>query len=999
MKKILEKIYPYIAIVLFPIFLVNRLFLEHYLFYGEERGFLNYDFVNYRFNSIWESSHNFGAITTNHFNIFTTGLFWKITTFFNLSWFQSEAFFFYTLILFTLLFSFLTFKKISKNPHAALLLSIIYITTYNYYAIITTTPKLLQALIIPASLFFWLTFKETHKIRYFLLNIVASLLCLGVGINLPQMIGAYSFIFLYILFFDFKRGKRSNAFFFYLPYILNLFAVFLLQVLVLKNTGQVFSFNVFDQSFSATDSVVHEILRFFGGWWDYEGSGGLMYNHMSDYYHSTVGVAVTYLPVILFTLLAFIQKQNIELRNRLIIFAICMLFLAKGGAMPFGELFNQAYTHIEYLKIFREPWAKFIFNFIFAIYVGIAFFFTGISEKFKKLSYGLLAFLLFFQLIPLTLGHVIDHRNLSWKVSDVNIPEYWQSVSDWSKFTTQNKRVLMLPAKLDTAGTLVQNWSPFYFIGYPDEFFIYGDLINSQYNNKEDEYITSNFLKHLNPSLLSLASVEYVIDKKDLVQQKNEKLLGVDSIKEGIDLESKQQYGGLDIYHVKEEYISPRLRTVPLVVQGPKNCSQFFSEHADADFRTTAFIPKNAPKEPLNIEQPQITRISSTEYAINFSKSSSGVSALFFAEAFNTSWKLYDSKELFAKPLPLDNNHYLANCLGNLWLIPQSVTSQNPILYMRFEPQLLYEKAKIMYLVILSVIIALLSIILFKKKSPHPQSRPNEKFSIKLPISLLTPYRSFLLYIPPVVIAYTFLTPRSHHEISTLLVAITWILIIYLYQLPTRVSAIMVYFFLSATIINRLINFKVLAESMGIWTIVFLFIAAIHSYILHFGSNTTNTRKSEYGLFGEAIINSYQYIYSFFHVKTWNWQTAGILTAKIALLIALIIPPLHIFNNIEREQYKQSLIPTITSVMPEIAQRGDNVTIKGTMFVQNKLDKPFIRSTFGDVAVSSVSESSISFRIPATWKPGIVEILIARPTRFDGQYVLFESGRRIIEIK
>lgn len=93
MKNLFLKIYPALTILLFPVFFVHRLFKENYLFYGEERGFLNYDFVNYRYDTIWETAKNFGAITSNHFNIFTTGFFWKITTYFGVSNLHAEMLF------------------------------------------------------------------------------------------------------------------------------------------------------------------------------------------------------------------------------------------------------------------------------------------------------------------------------------------------------------------------------------------------------------------------------------------------------------------------------------------------------------------------------------------------------------------------------------------------------------------------------------------------------------------------------------------------------------------------------------------------------------------------------------------------------------------------------------------------------------------------------------------------------------------------------------------
>ena len=1026
MKNLFLKIYPALTILLFPVFFVHRLFKENYLFYGEERGFLNYDFVNYRYDTIWETAKNFGAITSNHFNIFTTGFFWKITTYFGVSNLHAEMLFYYFITFSTVLFGYLAFKKVSNNKGLPLLMGLTYITTYNYYATITTTPKMIQVIILPMTLYFWLQFIDTRKLRYFILNTLLLGLFLGIGINPPQMIGAYIFIFLYIGFFNFQRKNIPYIILFLTPFVLNILFVFILNTIVIRHSGQVFSYDIFKEVFNATKAVAYEIMRFFGAWWDYAGSGGLFYNHIGPYYHSFPGIIITYIPFALFLYLIVEQKrENLSLRNKLIALTLLLLFFVKGGAMPFGELFDKAYQHISLLRIFREPWAKFIADFIFAVYVSIVYLYTTTHERAQKIVLYILTFLFIFQLIPLTLGLVIDHRNISWKISDVNVPSYWNTIQHWTKQNTQNKRILVLPARVDDGGTMVQNWRPYYFIGYPDDYYIYGDIINSQYNSDEDKYITQNFLKNLTPQLLQMASIEYVIDKLDIAPQQGQVIIGSDAVSSSLDLREKLRFDGVNVFPVKEGNITERLRVVSKIFSAPENCADFFKKNKTSDFTASAYIHKNVTAVAGNISdsKPQITRIDKTDYKVDFDQNSSSNTAIFLAETFNTGWQWYDSTSTFAQPVTVENNHQKANCFANLWIFPKNETEAHSTLYLRYAPQVMYERMKIAYL----TIIALLMLIGFGITRTRKSTKSaDSQTSILSPHRIITSlfmrykpkhfgkltieYRLIFLTITLIMLVFDFLDPRAYHDLYIVLFTIFWMITSISYKLNPKVNMYAACFFLFLIVVNRLASFIYMADKLGVWTIMFIAYIGMYSLIYDYITvERTDTfesfmmkvkqdiayfekyhskilSKSLWFLHGTLEKSRYWIIriYGMREKTTRDWI---VLWSKIAITGVILSIGFFIFNKIDSKVNRFSFDPVVQKVEPSIIYPSTKVIIWGENFGWKEQEGSILQNQYGEVRTDVWTNTKIVFETPLSWPPGLLQFRIVKPSNYEGRHI------------
>lgn len=1030
MKNLLLKIYPALTILLFPVFFVYRLFNENYMFYGEERGFLNYDFVNYRYETIWETTKNFGAITSNHFNIFTTGLFWKITTYFGISNLHAEMLFYYFITFTTVLFGYLAFKKISNSKGLSLLMSLIYITTYNYYATITTTPKMLQVIILPMTLYFWLQFIDTKKMRYFILNTLLLGLFLGIGINPPQMIGAYAFIFLYIFIFNFQRKNVPYFALFLTPLILNVLFVFILNTIVIRHSAQVFSYDIFKEVFNATKAVAYEIMRFFGAWWDYAGSGGLFYNHIGPYYHSFPGIIITYIPFALFLYLIIEQKRaNISLRNKLIALTMLILFFVKGGAMPFGALFDKAYQNISLLRVFREPWAKFIADFIFAVYVSIVYLYTTTHEHAKKIALYILTFLFIFQLIPLSLGLVIDHRNISWKISDVNVPSYWNAIQQWTKEHTQNKRVLVLPARVDDGGTIVQNWRPYYFIGYPDDYYIYGDIINSQYNSEEDKYITQNFLKNLTPQLAQMASIEYVIDKLDTAPQQNQIVVGKDSVSGILDGNNGLRFDGVNIFTIKNSEVLNRLRVVNKIFSGPSDCAVFFKKNKASDFTHSAYIHQNVSALAGNISdsKPNITRVNKTDYKVVFDQNSDSNTAIFLAETFNSGWQWYDSTSILAHPITIESNHQKSNCFANLWIFPKSKTIAHPTLYLRYGPQIMYERMKLAYLSIIALLI-LIGFGVTRKRSQTKSS--DDQTSMLSPHRIITSlfmqfkpkqfgklkveYRLIFLAVTLIMLVFDFIDPRAYHDLYIIAFTFFWMITSISYKLHPKVNMYAASFFLFLIVINRLASFIYMADKLGVWTIMFITYIGVYSLIYDY---ITVERTDTFELFLKKVKQDIAYfekyhntilskslwflhgtleksrywiirIYGMKNKTTRDWVA---LWAKIAITVVILSIGFFIFKKIDSKLNRFSFDPVVKKVEPSIIYPSTKVIIWGENFGWKEQEGSILQNQYGEVRTDVWTNTKIVFETPLSWPTGPLQFRIVKPSNYEGRHIYATS--------
>jgi len=716
-KKLFDNSFLYILlIIIFSIFYTTKIHTNGLLIYGEEQGFLNYDYVNYRYQSLWNYSNNFGSISFRYFNIFTMGNIWKISYFFGLNQLQTQLVFFFIFIFLSSLFSYLCFNTINKNKFLSLIISLIYISSYNYFSSISTPPKLIHYLIMPMSVFFWSKYRFTKKSVYILLNTILLILLISIGINLPQMISCYLLIFIFIITCDNVDNKLKKLLIFTFPYIINMLFIGSTYLIVASRNSDLFYFDNFANIWAAKSSRIHEIFRFFGGWWDYAGHNGIMYNHLSDYYHSYYGIIITYIPFMLLLLLIINsrnRKRNLQVLSLILIF----IFLSKGESSPLGFIYN-SFFEINIFKIFREPWAKFMPNFIFSVYLGIIILFEKKNNFNKCLIYVMLVVVFIFQITPIAKGKILPHDEKGWRLNDVKIPQYWIDLSNYSKNNLEDKRVLVLPSKKSINTDYVSNWKPIPYSGSPEIYLLYANIISHNFSDPEDQKIMLNYLNNLNPDSIPLGAIDYVLYKNDIKINNKIDYMSLSSVSAALQLDKKISFGKLDLYPIKEEYLKSKIRTVDKIYLTKDTCD--FSIYNNEIGQSYVFID-NDNKIDKEIEKTKINvkRINETIYKITFDEKVKKDVGLLFTEKYNKGWKIYSSDSIFAKPINSTFDQSPGNCFSNFWVIPKDIVSKNKTIYIAYEPQKIFDIFKLSFIVIMS---SYLLLIMFAKKNKPPMN-------------------------------------------------------------------------------------------------------------------------------------------------------------------------------------------------------------------------------------------------------------------------------------
>ncbi len=987
------------------LFYVDQLFLKGIIFYGEEKGFINYDFVNYRFQSLWNFSENFGSPTSAFINMFTTGSIWKIANILGLGLFDSARFFYALVIFVTLLFSYLLFLHLSKNKLFSLLLAAVYITVYNFYASLQTTPKLLHFAILPISLFFWFKYYDTNKRIYPVLNILFLILTLGIGINPPQMIGAYMCIAAVVLFSLLKRPRQVVVYL--LPYLLTTLYVFVVNMIVIVYSGSIFSFDAFAINWSATDSKTYDILRFFGAWWDYAGNEGQFYNHLIGYYHSTPGILISYFPLFAFlTMLIISLSKNFGMKIKILMVLALFIFLTKGSAPIFKNIFDIFFS-IPLFKIFREPWAKFIINVIFITLFGIAFFFHDIKKYSEKyLIFFLLSIYLVFQVVPLVTRDAVDHRNKDWKVTDVKVPKYWLDLLEWSKKNNRDARILILPADTTTNENLVYNWKPYTYTGNPAELLLYDNIITNYGSNYEEQKVMQVFFNSLSANSLKQYSIDYVLDVSDDLKNVPANTVSVDSVESGITQGNPIVFGPLKLWPVRKDHLLPKIRLVE------------YSDEILGLCKGTALTPN----DNISYLSVKTNQINETSYRIEVPKQNGSRLSLIFADLFNSGWGLYTSAfPLFEKPLP-NVQHEVGECFLNTWIL-DSKDLQGKSLYIVYKPQV-YLTAATYGFFILSLLY-ILGVYLYKKDSLHFQlGKRSEKYIARFTAlykksSTLERYFHIVRALFLAAAAYFFVTDIASPVFSNmrvLLFIIFWILFFVAYKQNAIIDIVVALVLLISLVVTRALDNLVYSEKIAIWIFVFIALGAIQlgiEYVFKIvprGLDYFVTHaKMDWELFRKSselplailnkIVDSIKTLIIRLYgprPKTQNeYRTLGI---RILITIVVCILFFFAYQVVKTQQLRLSQNPDVEKIEPFIVYRSIKVIIKGNNLGFKPNQKELrLMSQYGEVQKDNWTDKEIVFTVPLHWKDGEVDLWIEKPVEWEGKKIIARS--RTIKLK
>lgn len=417
---------------------------------GESAVYLNSEMLN--FSSMWEGKINYGSPSVHQPNFYFFNVFWKVLQLINLGAHPSVIWYYLSFFLSSTSF-YLCLKKVGqiKSNTACLIAAIFY--TFNVFRTLgpLNLPLNLLFIVMPFSFCYYHLYLYTRKYRYFAIVCLTLILSGTIGTNLP----VYSLTFL-ILGAYFIWYLRSEVKDWTLKYKLILMNLALLSIVIIGSLhwmmplimGLLKQFtesgggkNIFSALVSGT---VLDHFRLIGFW------GWRSPRYIADYYpfhvyyDRAIILFLTFLiPVIGFSHLSSGRwHSQIKVHKFFTILALIAIALAAGLKDPFGELYGLFYEFVPFVRMFREPFTKFIPVYIFSLGFLIAFAIDSFLPKFRKpkpIYTGFLFLIILVMAKPILSGEALptDSWNREHTGSLIVVPEYWKQAGDF--FANNNR--------------------------------------------------------------------------------------------------------------------------------------------------------------------------------------------------------------------------------------------------------------------------------------------------------------------------------------------------------------------------------------------------------------------------------------------------------------------------------------------------------------------------------------------------------------------------------
>jgi len=550
---------------------------------GEDLHFMNYETFLNRAIFAWAKNFGYGDIASpvDHSLIFFQSIFYKILCILGINSFLIQKIY----ISFCILFLFSSFYLFSRIFTKNKLIFALSFGTYffNFYTsgAFLYPAKIFQLILLP--LLFWLTYKflETQKKIYIALHFVFFFIFQSIFTNIAQLT-ALIFVYPLAIFF-FKISHKNIS----LNKLLKEFFVFwFITIPIYFYHGLVWYFSVYKESsdllsfntFSAIHSSISRIFQFRGAWFEDQVFMGIPYNHWYGFYNSIPIVAISFLIIIipLFVFLLTNQFKNNKVNFWLTSF-LFFIALASGFSF-FPNLYPFLFEHLVLLKIFREPWAKFMPLVIFSFSALQVYFLQIILRERKKISglllffYGCLIFIRGYPFFSLN----FYQKNVGFKQTFIKPPSYWWEYKDWSeKNSLKDINILPLPYPHNNLDMLFNwygqgqmgNWNgPMAFVFGSTNVFLEVPL----YNHPK---VLEPFLKNKDFNFIKLGKLNYVLLQNDveILENKDKYVWELEKINDYIGELAKQFGNKLFLYKVKDDYFLPHFYIPQNIIYSPND--------------------------------------------------------------------------------------------------------------------------------------------------------------------------------------------------------------------------------------------------------------------------------------------------------------------------------------------------------------------------------------------------------------------------------------------
>lgn len=434
---------------------------------GDEYGLLDPGALTESFKYVWNTKLiNEGGIIFSIPRLFPMMYFWTIFKSLGLSLISIEKLWFIFLFLGPGLSMYFLMSQIYNKSWAKVVASVLYM--FNIFVVVSVPfNNNIKPVLIALPLIFAFWIKGLNNVnkgyfKYAVLIALSSLLCASSSVNLPSLAPIPIVLFIFLIAFILQRRKdyfKIVRFVFITVIFYFLVNFWWINVLLSSYLEESMAIKV-ASTFSAINSGgVSEFFRLLGSWGWKGGTYKMFYYPYADLYDAPLLLILSFLiPVLSFLAVALKPKDKKVLFFGFL--ALVGIFLAKGGAAPFGFVYKWMYENIPFFWIFREPFAKFtpITLFSYSVLLGftsdIVYQKIKNNKKLKEINFSLLShifpvlliLIIFFVSFPLFTGEAVwSYWNGSQRSLHIKVPDYWYKMGDFLRNTDKNSKVLLTP--------------------------------------------------------------------------------------------------------------------------------------------------------------------------------------------------------------------------------------------------------------------------------------------------------------------------------------------------------------------------------------------------------------------------------------------------------------------------------------------------------------------------------------------------------------------------
>jgi hypothetical protein len=445
-------------------------------------------------------------------------------------------------------------------------------------------------------------------------------------------------------------------------------------------------------------------------------------------YFSDVFITISFLiPLLVFS--SMLLKPRNKLVSYFTFLSILGLFLAKGAAPPFGELFQWIFVNIPAFQVFRNPFEKFgiILPLGYAPLFGVglsllhrwmkghANISIAFSRRIRTNFRNMVADITIISICFLILGAYVWPMWNGWvftssikpannvEIGDyVSIPPYYKEANSWLTNQRGIFRLVVLP--IDGIG-ITHNWTYGYAGVELSNQLLDVSSISASYGVLYIDDIVSKLEQTLldNPAsfwkVMALLNAKYVMVRSD-IDHAERNMRAPQEIKQAL-LKTKyinyvRSFGKLDFYKLNDDCFLDRI-----YVTNQFAFSKDVSTMLSTDIQNESFMPgdcilflrsqsnmnnmrllDNLKTEGLHKPNISFEKVDPTRYVVHV-RDAKYPYFIVFSETYHPQWKAYVNDE----QVP-DEYHFIANGYANSWYI--SKTGSYDIILEFWPQRLLY---------------------------------------------------------------------------------------------------------------------------------------------------------------------------------------------------------------------------------------------------------------------------------------------------------------------